>query len=95
MKLHEMFPTKGDITVGDYTLQQEEDREDDNYKIFHNVYKGGKFLEGLDHSPYEYMNQDVFTRYLRFYEQNGRFPNRRDTGKNGPLRNEDIVSMVP
>ena len=96
MKLEDLFEwDRYKLEVGDYTLVEEEDVEEDNRKIFHTVFKGGERLGGLDHSPYEYISKDSFERYIRFYEQNGRFPSRQDTGKNGPLHNEDLRQMIP
>lgn len=93
-ELMEQFRGGPDIKLGPFTLKQHDDYEDDNIKTWHFVYKDGKEIATLDHSPYEQIDEDTFARYLAFYNKHGRFPSREDIDSNGPLNNDDVARLV-
>lgn len=93
--LKELVEMYGDeISFNGFTLKQEEEYEEDNRKIWHTVYKNGKRLGTLDHSPYEYLDKNEFAQYVSFFNQHGRFPNREDIDSTGPLTARDLVNLV-
>lgn len=85
------------ITFGRFTMREKIDLEEDNRKIFHEVYENGKYIDFLDHSPYEMICERVFVAYISFYIKYGRFPTRRDNPNDsvGPLRNTDVMNLEP
>ena len=55
-----------------YEYRPQEDREDDNIKIFHECYKHGQRVnmprEFYNHSPYEYMDCMEFIKHVQTVE---------------------------
>jgi len=55
-----------------YEYRPYEDVEEDNIKIFHECYKGGKRVdmpqEFYNHSPYDYMPAVEFVKYIQSIE---------------------------
>lgn len=91
MKLTEIA---GDLSYFGFHLQQWEDREEDNSKIWHVVTSptGEEFI--LDHSPYQWLQPDTFRRYVLFYKEHNRFPSRQDIDSTGPLDKEAIEKLT-
>lgn len=76
-----------------FSLSQEEEREDDNIKIWHIVTTPTGEQRTLDHTPYEMISPEVFAHYVLFYKEHKRFPNRQDINSNGPIHSEDIEKL--
>ena len=90
-----MFGNMGDIEYEGYRLSEEEDREEDNIKIFHTVYDPkGKMLGTLDHSPYEYMDEEDFRVYVQFFKKRGKFPSRTDIDSRGPIHKKELHEII-
>lgn len=94
MKLQDLFEMNS-IQYDGYRLDQEEDREEDNVKIFHTIYDPrGKMLGTLDHSPYEYLDEDDLAVYVEFFKKHGRFPSRTNIDSRGPIHNEELHNII-
>lgn len=102
MKLSEMFDDdlhihtafETDLSAWGFRLTQEEEREEDNIKIWHTVHLPNGTTQTLDHSPYEMIDGETFKRYLMFYREHKRFPTRQDIHSNGPIHSEDIEKLT-
>ena len=83
------------ITYQGFKLYEERELEEDNVKIWHTVYSPeGKSLDTLDHSPYEWIDEGTFAKYVDFYKKHGRFPTRTDIRPRGPLHNADLEDLI-
>lgn len=91
MKLCEIA---GDLNYFGFHLDQTEEREDDNSKIWHTLTSPSGQSVTLDHSPYEYIDTDTFRRYVLFFKQHGHIPTRRDINSIGPLHSEDVRKLT-
>lgn len=69
------------------------EREEDNRKIFHDVWVDGK-RHSLDHTPYEHPSQKALEIYREWFLSRGRLPSREDIGSCGPLDNEDADRLA-
>lgn len=90
MKLYE---AAGRFSYLGFQLDQTEEHEEDNIKIWHTVTIPNGERISLDHSPYEYIDPPTFQHYVLFYKQHKHFPNRQDINSNGPLHNEDVEKL--
>ncbi len=88
-----MFQGQGPSYLG-FRLEQHEEREDDNSKIWHDIIMPDGKMVSLDHSPYEWMTPHTFQQYVLFYKEHKRFPDRRDIDSNGPLHDEDLDRLM-
>ena len=89
------FDDDGRITIDGFRLEQEEEREEDNRKIFHDVIDPTGKRHLLDYSPYSMMSGNTFSKFVQFFKKHGRFPTRKDVpGLNGPLQAEDLDKLV-
>jgi hypothetical protein len=94
MLLNEIWGSGGDLFAWGFRLTQEEEREDDNSKLWHTVYFPDGSQQTLDHSPYQLIDMETFKRYLMFYREHKRFPTRKDINSVGPLNNEDLLKLT-
>lgn len=82
-----------DLSYLGFNLEQEQEREEDNMKIWHTaIMPDGKRVT-LDHSPYEMITPNVFKLYVLFFKQHKRFPTRADIKSNGPIHDEDMERL--
>jgi hypothetical protein len=81
------------LTAG-FKLEQEEDREDDNIKIYHYITDPTGKKHWLDHSPYEYIKSQTFADYVTYFKKHGKFPDRGDLNIFGPLHAEDVAKLA-
>jgi hypothetical protein len=72
--------------VGGWTYQAQEDREEDNIKMFHDAIGPDGKRYPIDFSPYEVMTTETFGLWIKLG-----MPGR--TGR-GPLGNDQILSMA-
>jgi len=72
-------------------LQETEDREDDNIKIFHDLVceKTGKCLHSIDWSPYRHMCEKDVELYLSLG-----CPTRKDIQSIGPIDSESLQALA-
>lgn len=88
-----LFEIAGDLSYLGFSLSQEEEREDDNIKIWHTITTPNGERAPLDHSPYEMITPEVFKLYVLFFKEHKRFPTRRNINSNGPIHNEDMEKL--
>lgn len=81
------------VTTG-FKLEQEEDREEDNRKIFHYITDPSGKKHWLDHTPYAYVSQEDFVNYVTYFKKHGKFPERKDLGMSGPLESKDVAKAA-
>lgn len=91
MKLDEIYD--GDLSYLGFHLEQEEEREEDNIKIWHTVIMPDGKRVTLDHSPYEMITPNVFKLYVLFFKQYKHFPTRADIKSPGPIHDEDMEKL--
>lgn len=87
----------GDITEYEgFKLEQYEDYEEDNTKIFHTIYTPEGERHWIDHTPYEWLDKRDLAKYVEFYRKHGRFPERKDVhpSGSGPIRQEDLDMLL-
>ena len=77
-----------------FKLEQEEEFEDDNVKLFHYITDPHGKKHWLDHSPYERIDQGTFADYVAYFKAHGRFPTRDDLNLRSPLTSSDVVTLV-
>lgn len=94
MKLNEIWGGGDNLSYLGFHLTQEEEREEDNSKIWHTVTMPNGQKETLDHTPYEMIEPETFKRYVMFFKEHKRFPTRRDINSNGPIHSEDIDKLT-
>lgn len=94
MKLNEIWGGGNNLSAWGFHLTQEEERSDDNSKLWHTVYFPDGSQQTLDHSPYELIDAETFKRYLMFYREHKRMPSRQDIKSNGPLYSEDLIKLT-
>jgi hypothetical protein len=83
------------IKLDGFRLEQEEEREEDNVKIFHDAFDPTGKRHFLDYTPYSFMSGKTFAKFVEFFKKHGRFPTRSDVpGLIGPLRAEDLDKLV-
>ena len=61
--------------IDGYQLEQYDDEEEDNVKTWH-IAKAPGETKGtpLDHTPYEYLSQDDFGKYVAYHKKHGKWP---------------------
>jgi len=80
------------INVGEYKLEQREEREDDNVKIWHTATTPDGKRVVLPHTPYEHLTKNDFAKYVAFHKKHGRFPKRGEVGT-GNLDKQDLNKL--
>ncbi len=93
-ELNEVYGLRPEMEYKGFRFYADEDREEDNIKIWHIIETPGGESTYLDHSPYEHMKEDTFQNYVEFYIKNGRFPSRQDINSRGPLHYADLAKLV-
>jgi len=94
MKLIKSLLENDSFTVDGFHLDQHEEREDDNIKIWHTVTTPSGVKINLDNSPYERIRPNEFKWYVEFYKKYNRFPSRKDIKSIGPLHTVDVKALL-
>lgn len=86
----------GTIEYEGFKLHQQENYEEDNIKIFHTIYTPEGERHWIDHTPYEWLDKRDLAKYVEFYRQHGRFPEREDVDPSGfgPIHQEDLDMLL-
>ncbi len=92
--LNEVYGLRAEMEYKGFRFYEDEDREEDNIKIWHIIETPGGAHAYLDHTPYEHMDEATFQNYVDFYIANGRFPNREDINSRGPLHKKDLANLL-
>jgi len=83
------------IIIDGFRLEQEEEREEDNVKIYHTVIDPTGKRHLLDYSPYSMMSGKTFTKFIQFFKKHDRFPTRKDVpGLIGSLQADDLDKIA-
>lgn len=94
MKLIKSLLEADSFTVDGFHLDQHEEREEDNIKIWHTVTTPSGTKINLDNSPYERLRPNEFKWYVDFYKKYDRFPSRKDIKSIGPLHAADVKALL-
>jgi len=95
MKLLKEIASDWEIKLDGFRLVQDEEREEDNVKIYHTVTDPSGKQHFLDYSPYSMMSGKTFAKFIAFFKKHGRFPKRDDVpGLRGPLRADDLDALA-
>lgn len=94
MKVRDILEGAEILSWFGFHLDQQEERMQDNIKIWHTMTLPNKKQVSLDHSPYEFIDQAAFRHYVLFFKEHGRFPDRSDIHSNGPLHNKDLTELT-
>ena len=90
--MQELFEwgTPEPMKMNGFVLHQDEELEDDNRKIFHDIVTPDGKRHMLHHTPYEVISGPVFRKYIDFYARNKRFPNYGEI-QNGNADNDAML----
>ena len=59
-----------------FKWREEEDREEDNRKLFNYITTPDGKEHWIDRSPYDPMTNKDFQKYVAYYKEHGKFPKR-------------------
>jgi len=83
------------IRLDGFRLEQEEEREEDNVKIYHTAFDPTGKQHFLDFTPYSWMSGTTFAKFIKFFKRHGRFPRRDDVASlRGPLTTKDLDKLA-
>lgn len=80
--------------MDEFSYECEEDREEDNVKLFQYIVTPDGERHWLDHTPYCELTKADLAAYVAFYKVHGRFPTRQDIDSCGPIHSEDLVALT-